>query len=107
LAEPPARPGLTLFRMLRADSLLPSSVILWAMVLAAGAVVLEALLFRGLLDIGRELNLAGQRLCAIGMLLIFVLALLCLERPILSALLRLGRRLELRLRLAFLEKIPR
>ena len=58
-------------------------------------------------DLGRELGLAGQRLGAMGVLLGFVAALLLLELPIATGLLRLGRHLEARLRLAFLAKIPR
>jgi ABC-type transport system involved in cytochrome bd biosynthesis fused ATPase/permease subunit len=77
-----------------------------ALLLAAGGLVVEALLLRGLFDLGRELGLAGQRLSAIGALLGFVAALLLLELPIATGLLRLGRHLEVRLRLAFLAKIP-
>jgi len=42
-----------------------------------------------------------------GALFAFVLALLLLELPIAATVLRIGRRLETRLRIAFLEKIPR
>jgi ABC-type bacteriocin/lantibiotic exporter with double-glycine peptidase domain len=78
-----------------------------ALLLVAGGVVVEALLFRGFFDLGRELGLAGQRLSAIGVLLGFVAALHLLEFPIATGLLRVGRYLEARLRLAFLAKIPR
>jgi ABC-type transport system involved in cytochrome bd biosynthesis fused ATPase/permease subunit len=78
-----------------------------ALLLAAGGLVVEALLFRSFFDLGRELGLVGQRLGAIGVLLGFVAALLLLELPIATGLLRLGRHLEARLRLAFLAKIPR
>ena len=37
-----------------------------ALLLSAGSVVFEALLFRGMFDIGRELTLTSQRLWAIG-----------------------------------------
>ena len=42
-----------------------------------------------------------------GLLLILLIALLCLALAIASGLLRLGRHLEARLRIAFLQKIPR
>ena len=48
-----------------------------------------------------------QRLGALAALLVFLTALLGLELSMTAGLLRLGRRLETRLRLAFLDKIPR
>lgn len=107
LAEPPSRPGRDLLRLLRSDGLLAPTALGAALFLAAGGVIVEALLFRGLFDLGRDLGLAGQRLAAVGALLTFVAALLLLELPIAAGLLRLGRHLEARLRVAFLEKIPR
>jgi ATP-binding cassette subfamily B protein len=70
-------------------------------------VAVEILLFRALFDLGRALGLVTQRLGATAVLLAFVAALLLLELPIAAGLLRLGRRLEARLRVAFLDKIPR
>jgi ATP-binding cassette subfamily B protein len=93
--------------MLRTDGWLAPGALVLALALAAGGVVIEALLLRGLFDIGRELSLTGQRLGAMVALVAFVAALLCLEWPIMSALLRMSRRLETRLRLAFLAKLPR
>jgi ABC-type bacteriocin/lantibiotic exporter with double-glycine peptidase domain len=107
LAESPNRPGRDLLRLLRRDGALAPAVLLTALLLAAGGVTLEAVLFRGLADIGRELGLAGQRLGAAAALLLFTAALLLLEWPLAVSLLRWGRRLETRLRMAFLDKIPR
>ncbi len=107
LEEPPARPGMELMRLLRADGALAPGMVLFALLLATGGVVLEALLFRGLLDIARDLALTSQRLTALGVLLVFSTALLLLEIPIAASALRMGRKLESRLRVAFLEKIPR
>lgn len=106
LEEAPSRPELELLRALRADGLLAPAVLLVALALAVGGVIVEALLLRGMLDIGRSLNLVGQRIGAIGVLFSFVIALLLLELPIAGTVLRIGRRLETRLRIAFLEKIP-
>jgi ABC-type bacteriocin/lantibiotic exporter with double-glycine peptidase domain len=106
LEEPPRRPERTLLGLLRADGLLTPMLLGGALALAAGGVMVEALLFRGMLDMGRELGLVGQRLGALGMLLVFVVGLLLLELATATGLLRGGRRLEARLRIAFLEKLP-
>jgi ATP-binding cassette subfamily B protein len=78
-----------------------------ALALGATGIMIEALLLRGLFALGRELGLVEQRLGAMGVLLAFVAALLLLELPLAAGVLRLGRRLEAALRVAFLEKIPR
>ncbi len=107
LKEPPSRPWAELLRTLRADGMLAPMVILGALMLAASGIVVEALLFRGFLEMGRSLGLGAERLGAITALVIFAAALLALELPIAAGLLRAGRGLETRLRLAFLRKIPR
>jgi ATP-binding cassette subfamily B protein len=107
LTEPPSRPGRELLRLLRHDGVLAPAALVMALLLAAGGLMLEAVLFRGLVDLGRELGLAGQRLAAAAALLVFAGALLLLEWPLAVSLLRWGRRLETRLRMAFLDKIPR
>ncbi len=107
LAERPLRPMRELFRMFRTDGLSIPLVLLFALMLAAGGVVFESLLFRRLLEIGNELGLSRQRLGAVGFLLLFLTALLLLDLPIVAASWNLGRRLEMRLRIAFLAKLPR
>ncbi|MDT5271452.1 MAG: hypothetical protein QOH49_3638 [Acidobacteriota bacterium] len=107
LEERPARPGVELLRILRADGILSPLVLLFAVALAAAGTVAEALMLRGLFDVGRELNLSGQRLGAVGALTVFLAALLVLELPVVNAVLRMGRRLETRLRMLFMDKIPR
>ncbi|MBZ5578679.1 MAG: ATP-binding cassette domain-containing protein [Acidobacteriia bacterium] len=107
LEEAPARPGLELWRILRADGLLAPVVLGAALALAAGAVLCEALLFRGLLDLGRDLALSGQRVWALGATVVLLAGLLLLDWPLALGVLRLSRKLECRLRLAFLRKIPR
>ena len=107
LEEKPSRPGRELFGLLRADGLLSPLVLLAALAMSAGGVLVEALLFQGLFNFSGKLNVTEQRLGAIAALTVFSLALLCLELPLAAGLLRAGRRLEARLRLAFLEKIPR
>ncbi len=107
LEEKPSRPGLELFRLLRRDGLMAPVALLAALLMGAGAVMIEAALFQGLFNFSRHLNLTEQRLGALTAMVIFSLALLCLEFPIAAGLLRAGRRLEVRLRLEFLKKIPR
>jgi len=107
LEQPPARPGRELLHMLRADGIFTPVAIMAALALASGAVIVEAILFRGLLNLGQSLGLASQRLEAIAAVLIFSVVLLVMEIPLTGSLLRFGRRLEARLRLAFLCKIPR
>src|SRR5499427_11134379 len=78
-----------------------------ALAIAACGLMMEALLFQGLFDLSRKLAPAEQRLGAMAMLIAFASALLLLEWPIASKALKMGRGLETRLRVAFLEKIPR
>ena len=98
LRQPTAQPGLELLKLLRADGFFTPAAIAVALALASAAVIVEAILFRGLIGFGRSL---------FAVTIAFSVALLLLEIPIASSLLRFGRRLEIRLRLAFLEKIPR
>jgi ATP-binding cassette subfamily B protein len=98
LEQPTARPGAELLRLLRADGIFTPAIMAAALALASAAGIFEAILFRGLIASGRTLW---------AVTLAFSAILLFLELPITSSLLRLGRRLEIRLRLAFLEKIPR
>jgi ABC-type bacteriocin/lantibiotic exporter with double-glycine peptidase domain len=107
LEEPPSRPGRMLLRLLRADGLLTPAILVAALLLTAAGLVVEGLLWRGLIDLGRDLGLTGQRLGAMGMVLVFGIALLLLELGIIGSVLRVGRQLEVRLRMAFLAKIPR
>ncbi len=107
LSQPPTQPGRELLRLLSKDGLFTPAAIAAALALASGAVIVEAMLFRGLLDVSRLLGFAGERRGAIVALIVFSSALLLLEIPLTGSLLRLGRRLEIRLRLAFLRKIPR
>jgi ATP-binding cassette subfamily B protein len=107
LEEPPSRPGRDLWRLLQADGLLTPMALATALVFASGGVIIQALLLRGFMDLSRVLGLTEQRLGGMGLLLILLVALLCLELAIAAGLLRLGRHLEARLRIAFLEKLPR
>jgi ATP-binding cassette subfamily B protein len=67
----------------------------------------EALVLRSVMEVWGLLNLPSQRLGAMAILILFALALLFIQVPVIANFFRFGRRLELRLRMAFLEKIPR
>jgi ABC-type bacteriocin/lantibiotic exporter with double-glycine peptidase domain len=107
LEQPSARPGQELLRLLRADGAFTPAAIAVGLALASGAVVVEAILFRGLLDLGPSLGSISLRLGAMAAIIAFSCMLLLLEIPLTGSLLRFGRRLEIRLRLAFLKKLPR
>ncbi|HEY0004109.1 MAG TPA: ATP-binding cassette domain-containing protein [Pyrinomonadaceae bacterium] len=107
LAEPPDRPGLELLRLLRADGLLAPAAISVALFLAVCSLMIEVLLLRVLFDLSASLGLVEQRFGAMSALLVFTTALMLLEFPLMAGILRSGRHLEGRLRLAFLKKIPK
>jgi ATP-binding cassette subfamily B protein len=69
--------------------------------------LVEALVLRGIVDIGRELTLDRQRAVAIAALIVFLGLLSWVDTSALAALQALGRRLESALRIAFLTKLPR
>ncbi|MCC6747179.1 MAG: ATP-binding cassette domain-containing protein [Deltaproteobacteria bacterium] len=107
LEEKPPHPLRTLLALVRKDGLLRPAVLAGALVVAASAVVLEALLYRALVDLGWQLGLSGERLVALSALGVFVLLVSGLEVALVAGLLGGGRRLENRLRLAFLDKLAR
>ncbi|APR85661.1 Lipid A export ATP-binding/permease protein MsbA [Minicystis rosea] len=107
LREPPSRPMHELLRFLRMDGALAPALLAGALVASVISVAIEAMLFRGVLEIGRDLGVFRQRLGAASALLAFLVVLIALEIPFGIEARRIGRRLETRLRLAFLAKLPR
>jgi|HubBroStandDraft_4_1064222.scaffolds.fasta_scaffold08972_3 ABC-type bacteriocin/lantibiotic exporter with double-glycine peptidase domain len=107
LSEKSARPGAELLRMLRKDGWLAPAALLGALGLAALGVMIQAVLLRSLLVMPLKFGLSGQRLVVMAALLLFALAVTVVELPTSTALLRMGRHLEARFRVAFLEKIPK
>ena len=107
VTEPPSRPGRTLWGLVRSSGRAALATLGGLLVLATGGVVFEALLFRGFFDVGSELGLTAQRVAGIGALVAFLAGLLLLEWPVARGVLRLGRQLETRLRVAFLSKVPK
>lgn len=107
LDEPEPKPARTLLQLALRDGVLTPTMIGLAIVAASVGVLLEAAIFRGLVELGVELDLVRERMIAWAALAVFAALLLLLEGSLASSLLGLGRRLELRLRVAFLSKVPR
>jgi ABC-type bacteriocin/lantibiotic exporter with double-glycine peptidase domain len=107
MREPSLHPGRHLLHLLAVDGILAPATLAIALSLASAGVVLEALLFRSLIDLGAHLTLSGQRVAAMAAIVALSGVLLALELPIAAVAVGLGRRLETRLRIAFLHKIPR
>ena len=108
LHETPSRPELEVLNLLKTDGLFTPIIVLATLLLATLGVMIEALLFRGLLDLGQNsLGLSQHRLPAVIALFAFLIIMLLLEIPLRAAATRFGRRIENRLRMQFMAKIPR
>jgi len=93
-------------QVLSKNQMWPFMLIL-ALSLAAINVAIEALLLMGFVDIGFDLsNGIYQQPMTMVSIMIFFVALLCLETPVNAALLNLGRRFEISMRMRFLTKTP-
>ena len=107
LQAPKQRPLALLLGLLKKDGFFAPLMLIGVMLISAMAVLVEALLFRGLIDIHQQLGLFSQRLATVGLIGSFLCVLILIEYPVAGAVLRFGRHLENRLRVLFLEKLPR
>lgn len=107
LREQPARPLGMVWSLLREDGVVGKLALAGGVAVAVATVLAETLLFRALFDISGLLTLGSQRLAAIGALLAFAAIVVALEIPIVLETMRLGRYVEVRLRVALLRKLPR
>lgn len=107
LSEKPLRPLSVLLQLLLADGLLSPLALLGAIGLASLLLIIEVLGLRTLVDIGSLLAPGNQRLVGAGALLVLMGAALAVRLGVASEALRLGRAMELRLRMALLDKLPR
>jgi ATP-binding cassette subfamily B protein len=107
LAEPALRVGRELLRELGATDRRRALGLGLLAGTSAGLVLLQALVFRALFELGERLRLEHERLAAALVLMGFVLGLALLELPLAAGVLRLGRHLEARLRMLFQERLPR
>jgi ATP-binding cassette subfamily B protein len=109
---PATRPGAELWRLLAREGRARWGALAAGVVLAALGTVAEALLFRGLVDLGAARGGLLSRALGGGawpfaLLTALLVALLALELPLSGGLRRVGARLEERLRALYLHKIPR
>jgi ABC-type bacteriocin/lantibiotic exporter with double-glycine peptidase domain len=106
LTDTPNRPVAEAWRLLRSDGVGAPLTLALAIVLASVGALFEVMLLRGALEVGNVLLLREHRLMTVGLVLAVVGALLALDLAITGGVLRLGRRLETRLRAALLAKLP-
>jgi ABC-type bacteriocin/lantibiotic exporter with double-glycine peptidase domain len=106
-AERRRSPLLRLFAMLREDARPELTIAACGVVISAIAGIIEAMLYRGMLAFAEASSVRLQRAAMIGALLVFAATMLVIDSAIAAAALRAGRRLEARLRIAFLRKLPR
>jgi ATP-binding cassette subfamily B protein len=103
---PPLSPVRAALDALRADGLLAPGVLALAVLVAALGVTLEATVLRGLMDFHTWLVRDSLRLTLAVGIFSFAILLFLLEAALTTLSLRLGRRVETRLRIALLTKIP-
>ena len=106
LNEPRTNIEKTIWESLRQDGWLVPSILMGAFLISAASVALQAFLFQGLFRFQYIFAEMDQRVYALAALFILLFALFLLEFPLSAATQRVGRRLETRLRVAFLKKIP-
>ncbi len=106
LDEKPINPGWEFIKYLKMDGVLSYALLLPSIALSALGTILEIALFMGLLKLTETLNAPILRFEAAVAFVLFVFSLLVLELFMTNTVTRIGRRLEIRLRTAFLEKIP-
>jgi len=107
LRAPTVRPYRIFGRMLWEDSRLAVVLVGGLLVLGMTTSVLDALLMRGVSDLIGRMNLIAHRLVAVAAVAVFLVLSLLLDLAQAHLVQRLARGLEVRLRVAFLEKLPR
>ncbi len=99
-------PARTLLRLRGEDSWVVPGLIVVGLVFATFGRILQALMLRGVLDLGRDLGTFAQRATGMAVLAGVALSFMLIQIPISLGLLGIGRRLEVRLRKAYFEKLP-
>jgi ABC-type bacteriocin/lantibiotic exporter with double-glycine peptidase domain len=107
LVEETLRPLRQFWQMLRSDGGFRPLLLGSAIIIQTLALLVQVMLFRGLLEVSQELALPLQRVAALVALAGMAAILGVLDLGIASHNLRLGRRLEARLREAIFTKLPR
>lgn len=106
-AEPPGSPLPAVWRIVRMDGFRTPALLVAALAVSACSVVFEALLFRSAVDVRQMVQGPGQMIWAGVALISFVVLVLGLEGLCAAVERRMGSHLEARLRMAFLDKLPR
>jgi ABC-type bacteriocin/lantibiotic exporter with double-glycine peptidase domain len=106
LAATTLRPMRSLWQVVRFDSQGSLRWLVAAMIASAALVPGEALLLRAVLSAHHYLALDYQRAAGVAAVLVLIAALLALDLSAAAAIRRIGLGLELRFRVAFLEKLP-
>jgi ATP-binding cassette subfamily B protein len=107
LRQPPATTWGPFVAALRESGISVAGVILAALAVSGAMVAVQALLLRGILDLSHWLGIGAHRLGAVAALAAFVALALAVDVPLQLAVKRMGRRLEVLLRVALCSKIPR
>ncbi len=107
LLAPPVSPARTLLRLLAQDPWSVPLLIAAGLVIATFGRILQALMLRAVLDLGRDLGTVEYRATGMLVLAAVALTLLTIQVPISLGLLGIGRGLEVRLRKAYFEKLPK
>lgn len=107
LGESPARPLRELWAFLATDGTILQTVAVVATILSVVGVVAESVVLRSLVDVGSILHGPEQRWWSAAAITAFAATLLTIDILLGTAERRLGQRLEARVRIAFLDKIPK
>ncbi len=100
-------PEQLIWQILREDGWVAPTAVVSGLFIAGLGLTFEVFLLQGLLQIGQQLGNQTQRIIILGLIFLFFITLVCLLMAIDSIGRQQGRRIEVGLRVAFLEKIPR
>lgn len=107
LTETPLHPEREIWQRLRVDGISPLFLLMMGIFIATMGVLIQTLILQGVLKVGHILPVMGEPVGVAVSLLVFFAALLSLNLAVSALTQRMGRRLETRLRIAFLEKLPK
>jgi ATP-binding cassette subfamily B protein len=107
LRQPPASTWGPFLAALRESGTSVVGLILAAIAISGAVIAVQAVLLRGILDLSHWLGIGAHRLGAVAALGAFVALSLIIDVPLHLALKRMGRRIEVLLRVALCSKIPR
>ncbi|MCW5849172.1 MAG: ATP-binding cassette domain-containing protein [Anaerolineae bacterium] len=107
LAERPVHPIQTIWQAMQADGRLSLTMLGLGLVMATIGVMFEAILLLGVVRLAQVTLSAEWRTWIMGILMVLLVALFALEVPIYTLTWRLARRVDIRLRVLLLEKIPK